>query len=78
MIIVMHALRDMVPYAGLTESGPVESASAALRNTPGDNHGLFYSLLPFAKRGNQRMGSLTLQARISITYFDSRYVSLIQ
>ena len=46
MIIVMHALRDRVPYAGLTESGPVESASAVFLEIA---TGLFYSWLPFAK-----------------------------
>ena len=46
MIIVTHALLDRVPNAGLTESGPVESASAVLRDTPGDSHGLL--LFPIA------------------------------
>ena len=51
MIIVMHALRDRVPYAGLTESGPVESASAVLRDTPGDSHGLVLFLVAICQRG---------------------------
>lgn len=45
MIIVMHASRDRVPYAGLTESGPVGSASAVLRDTPGNSHGLVLFLV---------------------------------
>ena len=45
MIFVMHASRDRVPYAGLTESGPFESASTVLRDTPGDSHGLVLFLV---------------------------------
>ena len=51
MVIVMHASRDRVPYAGLTESGPVESASAVLRDPPGDSHWIVLFLVAIYRRG---------------------------